>query len=279
MIMYRLLYRSRVRVASAIVFVACLKTGLATATPNALSADEIIQKAVERAEPSAARAGRTDYRYTKQTVTEELDSKGRLKDHKEKLYEVLFESGLSYLKLIEINGQTLSLAESKKQQEKEVAERQKMTDGKPGQKGDDHESYNITAELVERYKFTLLGEKVLNGRSAYLLSFEPKRGDLPVHKLTDRFLNQISGTVWVDTQEFEVGRIEAHLNSEVALWGGFIGTLRQCNFTLERARLPDGAWFTSFSHGLFEGRKLLEPMVVRTRSQSTNFRRLTLAAK
>ncbi len=272
-----LIYRSWVLFVSAAVFAAGLDSGSA-AKPATLSADEIIQKALERAESITARSARPDYRYTKQTVTEELDSKGRLKDHKEKLYEVLVESGLSYLQLLQINGQTLSGAESKKQEAKEVAERQKMTDAKPGQKGEDRENY-LTAELVEKYKFTLLGEKQLNGRTAYQLAFEPKRSDLPVHKLTDRFLNQIAGTILVDTQEFEISRIEVHLNSEVALWGGIIGTLRQCNFTMERTRLADGVWFNSFSHGLFAGRKLLEPMLVRTRSQSTNFRRITLAAK
>ncbi|HZQ45502.1 MAG TPA: hypothetical protein VFC07_00700 [Verrucomicrobiae bacterium] len=276
--MRSLIYRCGVLTLFAAVFIAESRSGLAAVDPAALSADQIIQKAVERSELSATRAGHPDYRYTKRTVTEELDAKGRLKEHKEKLYEVLVESGLSYLKLLQVNGQILSTAESKKQEAKDGAERQKLTEGKLGQKGDDRENF-LTADLVERYKFTLIGEKPLNGRNAYLLSFEPKRSDLPVRKMADRFLNQIAGTVWVDAEEFEVGRMEVHLNAEVALWGGIIGTLRQGNFTLERTRLQDGAWFTSFSHGLFEGRKLLEPMVVRTRSQSTNFRRISLAAK
>ncbi len=276
--MSRVLCRGWVVLVSVIIFSAGLRTGLASVVPPTLSANEIIHKAVERVESPDTRNIRPDYRYTKRTVTEELDSKGRLKEHKEKLYEVLVESGLSSLQLLEINGQTLSTAESKKQGVKEIAERQKMTDGKPGQKGDERENY-LTAELVGKYKFTLVGEKSLNGRTSYLLAFEPKRSDLPIHKLTDRFLNQIAGTVWVDAEEFEISRIEIHLNSEVALWGGIIGTLRQCHFTLERTRLADGVWFNSFSHGMFEGRKLLEPMVIRTRSQSTNFRRIDLAAK
>jgi hypothetical protein len=276
--MNRLIYHIRVLVVLAVTLIAGLKSGIASATPAPLSADEIIQKVLARTESSATHLAQPDYRYTKQTVTEEIDSKGRLKEHKEKLYEVMVESGLSNLKLLQINGQALSTAELKKQEEKDAAERQKMTDGRPGKKGDERENF-LTAELVEKYKFKLLGEKTLNGRTAYLLAFEPKRTDLPVRKLTDRFLNQIAGTIWVDAEEFEIGRVEVRLNSEVALWGGIVGTLRQCNFTLERTRLPDGAWFNSFSHGFFEGRKLLEPMVIRTRSQSTNFRRITLASK
>jgi len=65
------------------------------------------------------------------------------------------------------------------------------------------------------------------------------------------------------------------LRAEVALWGGVIGTLRQCSYTIERTRLPDGSWFNRFSHGYFEGRKLFENMAIRTRSESDHFRRAT----
>jgi hypothetical protein len=118
----------------------------------------------------------------------------------------------------------------------------------------------------------------LRGRKTYVLTFEPKN-DLPVKKLADRFLNQIAGTVWIDAEDFEIARAEIHLKSEVTLWGGVIGTLRHCRFTLERTRLPDGVWFNSSSHGIFEGRKLLEPMLIRTHSESTNFHPASLALR
>jgi hypothetical protein len=205
-----------------------------------------------------------------------MDAKGRLKDRQEKLYDVTVEAGLSQLRLVQLNGQDLSAAQRKKEDERELAERQKMTDAKPGQKGDERENF-LTADLVAKYKFTLRGQKPLDGRAAYELQFEPKATNLPIHKLTDRFLNQVAGTVWIDAEDFEIVRAEIHLQGEVTLWGGMIGTLTQCNYTLGRTRLPDGTWFNSFSHGYFEGRKLLEPMLIRTRSQSTDFRRRDLA--
>jgi hypothetical protein len=242
----------------------------------ALSADDIMQRAVQRAESPESRVGRPDYLYRKMTVTEEMDSKGRLKDRQEKVYDVSVEAGLSQLKLIQLNGQELSPTERKKENEREVAERQKMTDAKPGQKGDERENF-LTADLVAKYKFTLTGQKNIDGRNTYELAFEPKDSNLPIHKLTDRFLNQVAGTVLIDAQDFEISRADLHLKGEVTLWGGMIGTLTQCNYTLSRTRLSDGVWFNSFSHGYFEGRKLLEPMVIRTRSQSTDFRRRDLA--
>lgn len=244
---------------------------------TALSADDVMRRAVQRAEAPQSSVAQPDYAYTKHTITDELDAKGNVKGRKEKLYEVLVESGLSYLKLLEVNGRQLSGEQLRKQQEREEAERQKMTDSQPGKKGDNRENF-LTAELVERYRFTLLDEQPVNGRRAYRLAFEPKSG-LAVRRLTDRFLNQIAGTVWIDAEEFEIARAKIHLKSEVALWGGMVGTLKRCAFTLERTRMPDGIWFNTFSHGFFEGRKLLEPMLIKTQSESTNFRRLTFAGR
>src|SRR5690348_792064 len=74
-----LIYRSRVLASMTAMFIAGLNYGLA-ATPATPSADEIISKAVQRAESAASHAAHPDYRYTKRTVTEELDTKGRLKE-------------------------------------------------------------------------------------------------------------------------------------------------------------------------------------------------------
>lgn len=242
-----------------------------------LSAEQIVQKAVERSASVNKVHARPDYFYDKQTFREDFDGDGILKERTEKRYEVTVQSGLSYLKLTQVNGRVLPPAEQKKQNEREIAERQKMTDGKPGQKGDERENF-LTADLVSRYQFTLLDQKNVNGRNTYLLSFKPRSGELPNHKLTDRFLNQIAGKVWIDAADFEIAHAELHLRGEVTLWGGLIGTLRQCSYTLERTRLADGSWFNASSHGYFEGRKLLSPMAIRTRSESNNFRRVTQTA-
>jgi hypothetical protein len=260
------------------VLMAGLAAGPAFArAETVLSGDDIVRQAVDRAEAPATSVARPDYTYTKHTVTDELDAKGHVKGRKEKLYEVLVESGLSYLKLLQVNGRQLSGEQLRKQQEREEAERQKMTDSQPGKKGDNRENF-LTAELVERYHFTLLDKQTVNGRVAYRLAFEPKSG-LAVRRLTDRFLNQIAGTVWIDAEEFEIARAEIHLKSEVALWGGMVGTLKRCAFTLQRTRLPDGIWFNAVSHGFFEGRRLLEPMLIKTQSESTNFRKLAFAGR
>jgi hypothetical protein len=112
----------------------------------------------------------------------------------------------------------------------------------------------------------------MNGRRAYRIAFEPKEPDAPAHRVADRFLNRISGTLWIDAEEFEIARANVYLRSEVNLLCGVIGSLKRLAFTATRTRQPEGVWLNTFSSGDFEGRKLLDAMRIKTKSQSTNFR-------
>jgi hypothetical protein len=239
---------------------------------RALSADEVMQKAVERARWSAAQRARPNYTYTKITLAEELDAAGRVKERKERFYEAVFDSGLTYLKLVKVNGKALPPGELKKQEERELKDRETLAQRKTVKGGDDRENF-LTSELIAKYGFALVDRKPVNGRPAYILTFQPKPGLLQ-KQVADRLLNHLAGKLWIDEQEFEIAKIEVQLQSEVTLWGGVLASLKRFTFTLSRTRVDDGVWFNTLSTGDFEGRKLLDNAHVRTQSESTNFRRV-----
>jgi hypothetical protein len=225
---------------------------------------------VERAQSIRVFNRQADYSYSKFAVTEEFNGKGQLKEKKEKLLE--FQSGYGRLSQVKLNGRALSGAEVRKQEEAAAEERQHATDSKSNKRDDNWEKY-ITPQLVAKYSFKLLGEETLNGRSAYILGFEPSSSDLPVNHLVDRLTNRLGGKVWVDEEDFEIARAQVALRGEVALWGGMLGNLRKCNFMVERSRVDDNVWFNTITNGEFEGRKLLEPTHMKTHSESKNFRK------
>jgi len=266
----------RIHVFTILVVAAALQAASVRAESSP-TGQEIMERAAKRSQSAESRQDRPDYTYHKQTVTDELDSKGLLKDRQEKQYEVSVQAGLSQLHLTQLNGKELTPAERKKQDQKEAAELQKMTDRKSDNKGDERENF-LTSDMISRYDFTLAGQKNIDGRPAYEITFKPKSPAPPIRQLTDRVLNQVAGTVWIDKQDYEIARAEIHLQGEVTVWGGVIGTVTQCNFTLERTRMPDGAWFNRYSNGYLEGRKLLEPIRYRSLSRSTEFKRRELAS-
>jgi hypothetical protein len=239
---------------------------------GALTASDIIEKAVARGQQDQ-QGTVPDFIYRKQTVTEELDASGKVKEHREKLYEVAYRDGVSHSTLLQVNGHPPSDADLKQQSDNELSVRQLTGEKKHG---DNRENF-LTADLAARFDFALVGTTNLNGRAAYQVAFQPKNPQLPVHHLVDRLLNQLSGTIWIDTEEFEVARAEVSLRSEVNLLGGIVGSLKKLTFTLERTRVADGVWFSTLSNGDFLGRKLLDATHIKTKSQSVHFHRLALS--
>src|SRR4051794_14388432 len=110
------------RVARFILLVTTMLWAGATAQVMAqepLSADQIIAKAVARGQKPRAKESLPGYTYTKVTLTEEFDASGNIKERKEKVFQVFFDSGKTRLKLIEVNGRSPDEAEFKKQAENE----------------------------------------------------------------------------------------------------------------------------------------------------------------
>jgi hypothetical protein len=243
---------------------------LGASTAVTLSADEIVQKAVSDGQRAKASAAQSGYRYTKVTITEELDNSGRVKERKEKMYDVTFKGGAARLRLMQVNGRPPGDTENKKESENESNARQ--LSGSAKSRSSDNKDNILTPEVVARYNFKLLGQAPLEGRPTYELAFEPKSPEVPARKVLDRLLNRLSGTIWIDAEDFEVARADVHLRSEVNLLAGVIGSLKKLTFTMTRTRIAEGVWFNTSSTGDFEGRKLLDATHIKTKSQSTNFR-------
>jgi hypothetical protein len=241
-----------------------------TAPPAAPSAGQIVQQAVARGEQDQ-QSKVPDFKYRKLTVTDELDTAGKVKEHREKVYDIAYRNGSSHATLLAVNGRPPSDQDLKKQADNEMSLQKLTGDAKPAN-GDSRDRF-LTADLAARFDYTLLGQTNLNGRAAYAISFRPKISPPPVRHLVDRVLNQISGTLYVDAQEFEVARAEVSLRNEVNVFGGIFGSLKKLDFTLERTRMADGVWFSTLSSGDFQGRKLLDPTHIKTKSQSVNFRK------
>jgi hypothetical protein len=241
----------------------------------AVSVEEIVRQTVAHSQQAGNRATRPAYTYTKVTLTTELDSEGHIKESKERSYQVTFRDGATCVKLVAVNGRAPGEAELKQLAEKEMNLQQLFGPSKSAKsaKTESRET-TLTPELAARFSFTLAATETINGRRTYRVAFESKSPAPPVHHVIDRVLNRLSGTLWIDAQEFEIARADIRLGSEVNLLGGVVGSLKKLAFTINRTRVADGVWFSTSSNGDFEGRKLLDPKRIRTKSRSTNFQPL-----
>jgi len=240
-----------------------------------LNAADVIQRMLTRAQQGENWGAKADFSYTRLTVTEELDASGNVKDRKEKAHQVYCRKGVTSEKVLTVSGRPQTAGEPQRPAHEGADSRGKEAASKR-RHADNRENY-LTPEIVDRFNFNLIGEETLNGRPSYQIAFAPKQPALPVHHTADRVLNRISGTVWVDAEEFEIARAEFSLGSEVQFLGGVIGCLKKLAFTLMRTRMDDGFWLNTLSVAEFEGRKVFASFRVRTRSQSSDFHPLRLA--
>src|SRR5437879_4517764 len=88
----------------AFLSVLCASSQLKLPAASLGPADEVIHKAVLRGEAAASAAGNSGYTYTKVSLLEELDPSGKVKERKEKVFQVRFQSGLTSVRLLEVNG-------------------------------------------------------------------------------------------------------------------------------------------------------------------------------
>src|SRR4051812_10038327 len=138
-------------------------------SPAPLTADEIMKKAIARAESVKEDSRRVDYAYTKQVVVEDLDNQGRVTEKKEKVYR--FSSGLGSLEQIKVNGRSVGSDRLKKEEERVAQQNSQLVDSKTSKRDDHWEKY-LTPDLLTKYQFTLVERKLVQGRPTYVIAFQ-----------------------------------------------------------------------------------------------------------
>lgn len=238
--------------------------------------EEILKKAIERARWEQDQKIGGKYTYTQHSTIEELDSKENVRKHEERVLQVFPIDGKPYARLVQKDGKPLSEKDVKLEQERERRFRQRLAERKrkkeQGKKDDDEVDFD--EELVSKYRFILAGREPVNGRAAYVLSFEPRSTDLPVKRRIDRLLNKVAGRLWIDEQDYAVSRVDLHLAENVLAWGGLLASVRKFLLRLEQNKVDEAAWLPSYVDGCIDGRILIRSLHVKVRQQNSDFRKV-----
>jgi len=115
----------------------------------------------------------------------------------------------------------------------------------------------------------------ISNRATLVLTFKPKEGNLPSRTIEDKLLNRMTGRLWIDEGDADTARLEVSLAEPIFLgWFALLGSLTQCDMTLERQRMPDGAWIDTKQALLIQYRKLTATMRFRTTETSSGFKKV-----
>ena len=244
---------------------------------NALpSADEVMQKAVQRAKWVEEQNLEATRAYTQRSVTEQLSESGTVKDRHELLYHVYPVEGLPYAELIQKDGSAPTAQDLKKERERQKKLREKLAQRRWHRDEDD---VTLNEEVVGKYRFEILGREAVNGRTAFVLSFEPRSNNLLVRRKVDRFLNKLAGTIWVDEHDYDIPKLVFHLKEDIMVGWGILASFRKLDVTFEQVRDRDGIWFPARVDTYVDGRVLFKSFHVRQHDEMTDFRIVTSDAK
>jgi hypothetical protein len=205
------------------------------------SAKEIIDRAIKRADWIREQGYEDRLTGEHISVKEDLDDEKGVRSREEILYRVYPLDGYLYYERVAVDGKPLSEEELKQRKEnfrKEVA----ASDSGEEKKQDDDNEIKFNQDLISRYEAEVEGVENVNGRPAYVLTFQPKEGKLPVRRRIDHALNNSRGKLWVDKEEFGLVRVQFELFRPVKLWAGILGRVGAATGDLEQTRLADGVW-------------------------------------
>jgi hypothetical protein len=255
---------------------AAAATGVPAADQKGLPrAEDVVKKAIERARWSDEQKFQARYSYTQRNTVDELDSKENVKRHEVRVFHMFPVEGEPYAQLVEKNGKPLSAADLKNEQEREKKFRQRVAERKRrNEKKEDDEEVKFDAALASKYRFEVTGQENVNGRPAYVLTFEPQNKNLPVRRKLDRLLNKVAGRLWIDTQDYEIARADLHLAENVSAWGGLLASVRKFFLRFEQTKVDSVAWRPSFADGYVDGRILVRSLHLKVRLENSDFRRV-----
>jgi len=255
----------------------------ARSNPAALpDAQEILKKAIERAKWSDEQKFENKYAWMRHQITEQYDSKGNVKRREDKVYQVFPIDGESYSRLVRKDGKSLAGRELRGEQEnerkfRETVARKKRQPHSAHRKKDYVDDLKFDAVLIARYQWDVTGREAVNGRSAFILSFQP-RPNWPTKRAIDWVLNRAAGRLWVDEKDYEIARVDLHLVENVSAWGGILASVKKFVLRFEQTKVDQMAWLPSYIDGYLDGRIFIKTMRVKALEQHSDFRRADVAA-
>ncbi len=173
------------------------------------------------------------YTYTRDKVTKFFDGQGKLKQREEK-QSTNCPSPVAIVSNPQPGPEIVSLTTH------EASKTQPNIHGVALGKKEDL----LNPAIIKRFKLTLVGRTMVNGRPTLILDFAPASDHLPVFNIKDRFINSIAGRAWVDERDFTLEKADLHLTRKLSVLGGIVGSVSKFTFSFDRERTPDGYWFT-----------------------------------
>jgi hypothetical protein len=200
---------------------------------------------------------RENYTYSTATVTEDIDSSGKVKKTESEDSEIFFVNTHRIERTVKKDGKPLDEHDQQKEQErinKLVEKAQKVPPGEPLEGPNVNVSVTHLLEIME---VSNPRRETFRGRSTIVFDFAGRR-DAKTHGLAEDASKKIAGTLWVDERDHQVARMEAHFTDNFHVGGGLLANVQKgSSFYFDQAPVNGEIWFPTTAEGHVAARVLL----------------------
>lgn len=141
--------------------------------------------------------------------------------------------------------------------------------GRERNRGRGKKELGFDPEVLARFHFEVVAREEREGRPTLLLEFSP-RTDVAAKDLTEKFLRQVAGKLWVDEQDGFVVKLDVRLLGPVEVAGGIVGVVKSFACQFERERTPEGLWYTKALNWNIASRQVLSRKITEFVEVRTN---------
>lgn len=208
------------------------------------------------------------YTYTENETEITLDSKGKIKKTETNVYHVFHgtEEWQTYERQVSKNGVPLTQKELEKQDRKErerveneTRKRANWSEAKRKQEKAkaEREERESTDDIFATFEYQLVRREMLNGVSAILVNFKPKKNYKP--KTGDaKNLQHVAGRAWIAEDDHQLVKLEAEVIDQIKIGAGLLAKLQKgSTLALELLKINDEIWLPVKFEMLLNGRLLL----------------------
>ena len=235
---------------------------------------EIIDRALERAAWAEEEGFETRYRRAMTQRIRQFDGDGEVTDDETLLYELEPYQGALFSRLKARNGEPLDARGRRDQDERWEEFQAEIADPRKRAEREREAAENeikFDEEMVSRFTARLDGVRDLRGRPSYVISFEPRSGNLPVRRRLDHALNNSRGEAWIDRETYEIAQVSFELMDRVRLWWGILGSISNATGRLERRPVAGDVWLNTEFDVYFHVRVLFRTTRRNTTTQWSEF--------
>jgi hypothetical protein len=219
---------------------------LIAAAAFAQDANEIIRRSTDR--DFANFESRKNYTYQERTEVREYNGKGKLSKTEIETNEILILDGRPYERLIARNDKLLSEKDAAKEQKKldnelEKRRRQSASEKAKLEKERVEDQKNLH-EFTEAFDFRVLGEEIVSGKPAWVLSLTPKPGYRAKSSLAKMFA-KLRGKVWIDKGEYHWVKAEGEAIDTLSIGFFLFRVAKGATLSFEQAHVNGEVWLPS----------------------------------